>query len=80
MATTEGAMKAKPGFEHLVEWAKAEMEKLKAELAALESGVRHMGTRTPEGDWEDVTPKYKERLKELIVAIDDLIIKYSFPF
>ncbi len=72
-------MAAKPGFENLVDWSKAELEKLKGELAALEDGVRHIGTRTPGGEWEDVTARYKLRLKELIVALDDLIITYSFP-
>ena len=72
-------MAAKPGFEHLVEWCKTELDKLKAELAALESGITHMGSKTPGGEWEDVTAKYKARLKEAIVALDDLIITYSFP-
>lgn len=72
-------MNAKPGFEHLVDWLKAEVKKLKEELSSLEAGAAQMGRKSAGGDWEDITHKYKAWLKEKIVELDDLIITYSFP-
>ena len=71
-------MAMKPGLEGLVAWLKAEAEKLKAELAPLETGTMHMGKKSPGGEWEDITSKRAVWLKEKIVELDDLIIKYSF--
>ncbi len=75
----ENTMTAKPGFENLVDWCKAEIDKLKAELSPLEAGKMHIGSKAPDGDWEDITHKRATWLKEKIVELDDLIIKYSFP-
>ena len=75
----EDAVSDEPGFEHFVNWCKAEAEKLKDELAALEAGAVRIGKKAAEGDWEDITPKHSAWLKQRIVELDDLIIKYSFP-
>jgi len=72
-------MSAEPGFEHFVNWCKTEVEKLNDELAALEAGAVRMGKKAAEGDWEDITPKHSAWIKQRIVELDDLIIKYSFP-
>ena len=72
-------MSAEPGFEHFVEWCKAEVKKLKDELAALEQGTVRMGKRVANGEWEDITPKHSAWIKQKIVELDDLIITYSFP-
>jgi hypothetical protein len=75
----EDAVSAKPGFDHFVDWCKAEVAKLKEELTALEEGTVRMGKRVANGDWEDITPKHSAWLKQKIVELDDLIITYSFP-
>ena len=72
-------MSAEPGFEHFVNWCKAEVEKLNDELAALEAGAMRIGRKAADGDWEDITPKHGAWIKQRIVELDDLIIKYSFP-
>jgi len=75
----EDAMAAEPSFEHFVDWCKAEVAKLKDELAALEAGAVRMGKKVADGDWEDITPNHNAWIKQRIVELDDLIIKYSFP-
>jgi len=75
----EDAMSAEQGFEHLVDWCKAEVGKLKDELAALEAGAVRMGKKAADGDWEDITPKHSAWLKQKIVELDNIIITYSFP-
>ena len=72
-------MTAKPGFEKFVDWCKAEVGKLKEELAALEGGAERIGKKVADGDWEDITPRHSAWLKQKIVELDDLIITYSFP-
>lgn len=72
-------MTDKPGFEHFVDWCKAEVARLKDELVALEEGTVQMGKRVADGDWEDITPKHSAWIKQKIVELDDLIITYSFP-
>jgi hypothetical protein len=72
-------MAANPGSDRSVESLKAKIEHLKAELSELEGGKRQMGQKSSGGDWEDITHKYSVWLKEMIVELDDLIIKYSFP-
>ena len=72
-------MTAKPGHEGLVAWCQAELKKLKTELADLESGAVRMGRKLAHGEWEDVTPNHAAWIREKIIALDDLIIKYSFP-
>ena len=72
-------MTAKPDSGSSVESLKAKIEKLKAELSELEAGKLQMGKKSSGGDWEDITHKYAVWLKEMIVELDDLIIKYSFP-
>ena len=72
-------MSGEQGFEHFVDWCKAEVGKLKDELAALEAGAVQVGKKVADGDWEDITPKRSAWLKQKIVELDNLIIKYSFP-
>jgi hypothetical protein len=75
----ESEMAADPGADRSIESLKAKIEQLKAELSELEAGKRQMGQKASGGDWEDITHKYKVWLKETIVELDNLIIKYSFP-
>jgi hypothetical protein len=75
----EDEVSAEPGFEHFLDWCKAEVKTLKDELAELEAGAMRMGKKAADGDWEDITPKHSAWLKQKIVELDDLIIKYSFP-
>ena len=72
-------MAEKPDADRSVQSLKAKVEQLKTELSELETGKRQMGQKASGGDWEDITHKYSVWLKETIVELDDLIIKYSFP-
>ena len=72
-------MATDPGSDRSVESLKAKIGQLKAELSEMEAGQRQMGQKASGGDWEDITHRYSVWLKEMIVELDDLIIKYSFP-
>ncbi len=67
------------GSDTSIESLKAKIGQLKTELAELETGKRQMGQKAADGNWEDITHRYSAWLKETIVELDDLIIKYSFP-
>jgi hypothetical protein len=74
----EDEMVAENGFDGLVGWCRAEVARLKADLAPLEARTMQIGTRSHGGEWEDITPQHAVWIKEKIVALDDLIIKYAF--
>jgi CTP-dependent riboflavin kinase len=58
---------------HFSDWCKAEQSRLLEQIRWLETGSRHIGTRTGGGPWVDITENELTRLKLNYERIERLL-------
>ncbi|HEY1722693.1 MAG TPA: hypothetical protein VGG27_15720 [Magnetospirillaceae bacterium] len=70
MATSENMN----GF---IKWCRQEIADLKQQLEPMESGRMHMGSRSPGGQWRDITGEQIESLRRNIVELERVIKEHE---
>ena len=58
-----------------VEWSEAKLEELRTRIAPLEAGAMNVGSRKPDGPWEDITADELVRLRAAVLDIEGMVAR-----